>query len=58
MRLIEPWENIEITVLTDNSVRQHFDTIIHLIYVLAGEVTIEKDDTVLSLQKNDFYILD
>lgn len=57
MRLIEPWENIEITVLTDNSVRQHFDTNIHLIYVLAGEVTIEKDDTVLSLQKNDFYIL-
>lgn len=29
MRLIEPWENIEITVLTDNSVRQHFDTNIH-----------------------------
>ncbi len=57
MRLIEPWENIEITVLTANSVRQHFDNNIHLLYVLAGEVTIEKEDTVLALQKNDFYLL-
>lgn len=57
MRLIEPWENIEIRMLTENCVMQHFDTNIHLIYVLAGEVTIEKEETVLSLQKNDFYIL-
>ncbi|MBO0451804.1 GH39 family glycosyl hydrolase [Candidatus Enterococcus murrayae] len=57
MRLIEPWENIEITVLTENRVMQHFDTNIHLVYVLAGEVTIEREDTVISLQKNDFYLL-
>lgn len=57
MRLIEPWENIAINVLTENCVMQHFDNNIHLIYVLAGEVTIEKEENVLSLQKNDFYLL-
>lgn len=57
MRLIEPWENIEINVLTENRIMQHFDLNIHLIYVLAGEVMIEKEETILSLQKNDFYIL-
>ncbi|MDU5336773.1 GH39 family glycosyl hydrolase [Enterococcus sp.] len=57
MRLIEPWENIEMNVLTKDRVMQHFDTNIHLIYVLAGEVTIEREDQVISLQKNDFYIL-
>lgn len=57
MRLIEPWENIEINVLAEDRIMQHFDLNIHLIYVLAGEVTIEKEGTIISLQKNDFYIL-
>lgn len=57
MRLIEPWENIRINVLSENRVMQHFDGNIHFIYVLAGEVTVEKEDTIVSLQKNDFYIL-
>ena len=35
MRLIEPWENIEINVLAEDRIMQHFDLNIHLIYVLA-----------------------
>lgn len=57
MRLIDPWENIAINVLAENRIMQHFDLNIHLIYVLAGEVTVEKEGTLISLQKNDFYIL-
>lgn len=57
MRLIEPWENISIHVLEKDQILQHFDTKIRLVYVLAGEVIIEKEGTLVSLQKNDFYLL-
>lgn len=56
MRLIDPWENIKVKIVNNKEIVQYFDNDIHMIYALAGEVTIAEENSFLTLQKDDFFI--
>ena len=59
MQFINPWDNIQIKTLNHVEDIQSFDSRIHIVYVLFGEVTIlcNNSERQLKLGKDDFYIL-
>ncbi|WP_321378918.1 GH39 family glycosyl hydrolase [Trichococcus shcherbakoviae] len=57
MELVNPWENLKITLIQNGGFLQNYDDDIHILYVLKGNVDVKFDDKYLTLQKDDFLIL-
>lgn len=57
MDFLNPWDNIKIRLLNHSEEIQYFDSRIHIIYVLFGEVSIKNQSNQLTLGKDDFFIL-
>lgn len=57
MRLMNPWENIMITMINKPTHIQNFDHHIHILYVLSGEITIYNANVSYILPTNGFFIL-
>lgn len=57
MNFNNPWDNIKIRLLNHTEEIQYFDSRIHIIYVLLGEVVIKNQENYFKLGKDDFYIL-
>lgn len=56
MNFLNPWDNIKIRTLSSKERIQYFDSRIHLIYVLYGDVEITQGDVIINLYKDDYLI--
>lgn len=57
MNFTNPWDNIKIRPISHVEDIQYFDSRIHIIYVLFGEVSLKKSNAQFKLGKDDFIVL-
>lgn len=57
MKFTNPWDMLEVRLVTKNETVQYYDNRVHIIYVLVGETAIDYDNNFVSLKKDDFILL-
>lgn len=57
MKYTDPWNMMQIRLVQKNEKVHYYDSNVHIIYVLVGEVEIAYDTHTVSLKKDDFMLL-